>query len=103
MTEKQFRNVSIITTLNSQKDEINKLRSERFAAETKQYLTHFYSINSILSNSSEENGEKCKAFTGHKCSVKGAKISDCIQEALWEQPTCANTKLIPGKLSICQL
>ena len=24
-----------------------------------------------------------------------------IQNALWEQPTCANTKLIPGKLSIC--
>ena len=28
-------------------------------------------------------------------------IPEQIQHALWEQPTCANTKLIPGKLSIC--
>ena len=45
--EKQFRNVSIITSLNSQKDEINRLGSERFASETNQPLTDFYSIDTV--------------------------------------------------------
>ena len=34
VNQKEFRNVSIITNLNSQKDEINRLGSIRFAAET---------------------------------------------------------------------
>ncbi|KAF8235691.1 hypothetical protein L208DRAFT_1153254, partial [Tricholoma matsutake] len=47
MNEKQFRNVSIITTLNSQKDVINRLGSQRFASKTKQELMHFYSIDTV--------------------------------------------------------
>jgi hypothetical protein len=35
--ERHFRNVSIIISLNSQKDEINHLGSKRFALETKCY------------------------------------------------------------------
>ena len=45
LSEKEFRNVSIITALNAQKDRINELGSIRFAAETYQTLTHFYSID----------------------------------------------------------
>ena len=57
MNEKQFRNVSIITTLNSQKDEINKLSSQRFAAETKQQLTDFFSVDTVPSKDPEEARE----------------------------------------------
>src|SRR6267154_3348428 len=45
LSNKDFRNVSIITALDAQKDRINELGSVRFAAETGQTLTHFYSID----------------------------------------------------------
>jgi len=101
VNEKQFRNVSIITNLNSQKDEINRLGSQRFAAETGQNITHFYSIDTVPSNESEEGQPKKNFIPRKKRSIKHNSIPDEIQKALWEQPTCANTKLIPGKLSIC--
>jgi PIF1-like helicase/Helitron helicase-like domain at N-terminus len=101
VNEKQFRNVSIITTLNSQKDEINRLGSERFAAETKQTLVDFYSIDTVPMDDSEENGGKHNIFRGKRRAVKNGIIPDEIQEVLWEQPPCANTKLIPAKLSLC--
>ena len=101
VNEKQFRNVSIITNLNSQKDEINRLGSQRFATETGQNLTHFYSIDTVASNESEEDQPKKNFNARRKRSIKYNLIPEKIQQALWEQPTCANTKLIPGKLSIC--
>ena len=45
LAEKDFRNVSIITAWNSQKDRINELGSVRFAKETNQHLIDFYSID----------------------------------------------------------
>jgi hypothetical protein len=96
VNEKQFRNASIITNLNSQKDEINRLGSQRFATETGQNLTHLFSIDTVSSNQQKKN-----FITRKKCSIKHNPIPEKIQQALWEQPTCANTKLIPGKLSIC--
>ena len=45
LSDKELRNVSIITALNAQKDRINELGSARFAAEMGQTLTHFYSID----------------------------------------------------------
>ena len=45
LAEKDFRNVSIITAWNSQKDRINELGSARFARETQQHLVDFYSID----------------------------------------------------------
>ena len=101
VNQKEFRNVSIITNLNSQKDEINRLGSLRFAAETGQSLTHFFSTDSVASNEPEENQRKNRYKAGQKRSVKHGSIPPAIQNALWDQPTCANTKLIPGKLSIC--
>ncbi|KAF8809763.1 hypothetical protein BYT27DRAFT_7013375, partial [Phlegmacium glaucopus] len=101
VTEKQFRNVSIITTLNSQKDEINRLGCQRFAAETKQTLVDFYSIDTVPSNDPEEDGDKRNTYRGQRCAVKNSIIPDEIQEVLWEQPSCANTKLVPPKLSLC--
>ena len=45
LAEKDFRNVSIITAWNSQKDRINELGSVRFAKETNQHLTDFHSVD----------------------------------------------------------
>ena len=47
IAKKRFRNVSIITELNSQKDQLNKLGSMRFATETGQKLTDFYSDDEL--------------------------------------------------------
>jgi uncharacterized protein DUF6570/helitron helicase-like protein/PIF1-like helicase len=101
VNEKEFRNISIITNLNSQKDEINRLGSLRFAAETGQTLTHFFSVDNVVTKEAEENEQRKRYKAGQKRSVKHGSIPPAIQNALWEQPTCANTKLIPGKLSIC--
>ena len=58
--EKQFRNVSIITSLNSQKDEINDLGlgSEIFGSETMQELMDFYSIDTVPTKDSEDTRER---------------------------------------------
>src|SRR6188768_4143494 len=50
-----FRNVSIITGTNLHKDEINRLGAIRFAEETNQTLTHFYSDDSVKVNLKDTN------------------------------------------------
>ena len=45
LSEKRFHNVSIITALNAQKDLINELGCVRFAEETGQQLSYFYSYD----------------------------------------------------------
>jgi hypothetical protein len=45
LAEKKFRNISIITAWNSQKDRINELGCARFAKETGQHLVDLYSID----------------------------------------------------------
>ena len=59
LSDKEFRNVSIITALNDQKDGINKLGSAHFTAETGQTLTDFYSIDRFSSppDAAEKNPE----------------------------------------------
>ena len=47
LADKSFRNVSIITALNSQKDRINESGSACFAADTGQTLTDFYSVDTL--------------------------------------------------------
>ena len=61
LAEKDFQNVSVITAWNSHKDRINEHGSVRFAKETKQHLTDFYSIDKWVVY--EDLPEK---VTGHK-------------------------------------
>jgi hypothetical protein len=57
LAQKRFRNVSIITALNAQKDKINELGCNRFAAENDQALTSFYSIDK-WKDPDERKGQK---------------------------------------------
>jgi len=100
VNEKQFRHVSIITNLNSQKDEVNHLGAQRFAAETNQELHNFFSIDTIPSKEPHKHRPWKGIPAGKLCSMKQGKIPTDIQHVLWEQPACVNTKLIPAKLSI---
>ena len=57
--EKEFRNVSIITALNAQKDRINELGSIQFAAETGQTLTHFTPLTGLaVVQMQQKSGQK---------------------------------------------
>ena len=57
-----FRNVSIITGTNLQKDEINRLGAIRFAQETNQELTDFYSDDTVrVTRSSSETHQSSGA------------------------------------------
>src|SRR6202035_4531747 len=100
LSNQEIRNVSIITALNAQKDRINELGSVRFAAETGQTLTHFYSIDRFGSapDAAEKRprGRKSKASGKHMSN----EISPSLQKVIWDLPPSA-TNHFPGKLSLC--
>ena len=48
ISEKQFRNVSIITAQNAHKDKMNELGCHRFSRENNQKLINFYSVDRLV-------------------------------------------------------
>src|ERR1700683_145780 len=100
LAAKDFRNTSIITALNAQKDKINELGSRRFAAETNQILTHFHSVdhfgNSPDVSEKKHRGRKSKRAGKHSSNA----ISPWLQDLIWNLPHAA-TGHFPGRLSLC--
>ena len=95
-TDPEFRNVSVITAWNNQKDQFNERGSARFAADNKQQLTNFYSIDSL--GPQDENGRtKNKKRTRRK---RSHTMSAKLQEALWDR-TPSSSEHVPSKLSLC--
>jgi len=105
ITDIQFLNVSIITCLNPLKDEINCLGALRFAQESGQNLVDFFSIDTLPLEDVKNIGSTSQKWCVRRkhCTdlTEQGKVKLNIQKILWEQPPCANTKLIPGKLSLC--
>ena len=98
---KEFRNVAIICGVHSQKDQINKLGCERFAADTHQTLTSFYSIDKW----GKETDPAVKNKWGKtKAAPKLKHQSDAIefddQREIWKVRHGA-TDHFPGKLTLC--
>ena len=105
VNEKQFRNVSVITTLNLPKDVINDLGSQRFAAETGQELINFYSEDTVNSSSDSQEKKSIKKNMSanlRKKKVKVPSLSPALQQIVWDLPPSSNTKNVPGKLSLCR-
>ena len=101
LAEKDFRNVSIITAWNSQKDRINELGSARFAKETGQQLKNFHSIDKwVVYKDMPENVTSRKRRKRVKATGSSTSITKADQEKLWELPHHA-TQHFPGKLSLC--
>jgi hypothetical protein len=103
LAQKAFRNVSIITAFNAQKDRINQLGCERFAAENNQTLTSFYSIDrwrdpEVSRRRGRLNRPK-KILVDPVCKTN--VFSSLLQKALWEQPHASSNKHVPGKLTLC--
>ncbi|KIJ59244.1 hypothetical protein HYDPIDRAFT_65467, partial [Hydnomerulius pinastri MD-312] len=101
LTDPQFRNVSIITAWNNQKDRINELGCQRFADDTKQPLSVFFSNDQyILSTEvspiqADSNNAKCT------CRTKDmVDFSDKDQKIIWNLSP-HTSEHFPGKLQLC--
>jgi len=97
LADKDVRNVSIITAFNAPKDRINQLGSERFANETGQKLTHFYSVDRF---GEEENPATEKKRMRKKRTLNNGDINPILQDVLWNLRHSASDH-VPGKLSLC--
>jgi hypothetical protein len=94
--DSDFRNVSIIIGTNLQKDEINRLGAIRFAQETNQDLTDFYSDDTVRVSLASELSHQ--SSSGAK---RVSEISEGMQKAIWDQQPSTTDKHIAGKLSLC--
>lgn len=96
LSDKQFRNVSVITAHNAHKDKINEIGTKRFAVDTGQVLTEFYSVDRLSARTAstvKSRGKKTKA------NVSGG-LSTWLQEVIWNLPH-SSTDHLAGKLSLC--
>ena len=101
MSAKAFRNVAIICGLHSQKDRINQLGCERFASETGQGMTSFYSVDKQGKEkdpATKTKWEKSKAAPKLKHNKNEIDFDDQLQ--IWKLQHGA-TEHFPGKLSLC--
>ncbi|KAF6761873.1 hypothetical protein DFP72DRAFT_802495 [Ephemerocybe angulata] len=92
-----FKNVSVITSLNRDKDVINSANCARFAAETGQELEDFFSVDTLSSGEPKRRDPK----KARRVYSTAKTISRTAQICLWNQPPCTSEQ-IPGKLSICR-
>ncbi|PPQ87198.1 hypothetical protein CVT25_014753 [Psilocybe cyanescens] len=99
LTDDNFRNVSVITAWNNQKDRFNEQGASCFATDTGQTLHHFYSIDN-LGVQDGENPKKSRRRAGKANGRTQHKMSLKLQEALWSRTPCASQQ-IASKLSLC--
>ncbi|KAF5331416.1 hypothetical protein D9611_011867 [Ephemerocybe angulata] len=92
----RFKDVSIITALNRDKDLINATSSARFAAENGQQLEDFYSTDTLSSAEPRRFNPKKPRRVYSTARV----LSKSMQVNLWNQPP-STSEQIPGKLSLC--
>jgi len=103
LAQKRFRNVSVITARNAQKDRINELGVERFAAENNQTLHSFYSMDRWRNPDMKRQKGARRQTKGNMVDPirKTNVLSPQLQRALWEQPPASCDKHIAGKLTLC--
>jgi hypothetical protein len=97
ISNKDFRNVAIITAYNAHKDKLNELGTARFATETGQELVDFFSVDT-LSHASTKN--EAPPNVRAQRIYDANRIPSNVHKELWNLPPAA-TSHIPGKLSLC--
>ncbi|KAJ3521123.1 hypothetical protein NMY22_g12441 [Coprinellus aureogranulatus] len=90
-----FRNVSVITTKNLLKDTMNEIGSIRFAKETRQKLSDFFSEDVVAVESDKTDRNRIKG------KISTFFINKQMQLDLWHQLPSTTKKHVPGKLSLC--
>jgi hypothetical protein len=95
MDSSEFRNASIITARNSQKDTINMLGAQRFAYDTGQTLVQMLSVDRISPRAVDRTRWK-------SCEQSDIRsISPKLQQYLWDALPVQNSEMIPGTLPLC--
>lgn len=89
--DKEFRDVSIITSRHINKDAINNLGVQRFASERNLQLHSFYAEDTIRDPDQHRSNRRRMAKV---------PLDEQCQCALWEQPTSSVEKRIAGKLTL---
>jgi len=95
LASSQFRNVSIITGWNAQKDRLNELGCKRFTKDHNKSLVSFYSIDNWKSES--KNWLEDDFLDDIK---SGSFFPLQLQRILWNQPH-ASSDHISGRLDLC--
>ena len=95
LASSNFRNVSIITGWNAQKDRLNELGCKRFAIDNDRQLTTFYSIDN-WKNSTEFSERKNTNQLYHNYN----NFPTSLRRILWNQPHNSSDN-IPAKLELC--
>ena len=99
ISAKEFRNVAIICGRHTQKDQINLMGCERFAEDSGQELTDFYSIDKRGKSIDPESGEKkIRKTTSAKYSSNELQFEE--QHEIWKLRH-GSTEGFAGKLSLC--
>ncbi|KDR65355.1 hypothetical protein GALMADRAFT_81964, partial [Galerina marginata CBS 339.88] len=93
--KKKFRDVAVITALNSQKDRINEIGVKKFARDHKQNLHHFYSVDSIVAPRTVTVGRRIKFIDVNS-------VAPSLQEKIWGLPPSAGKDQIAPRLSLCK-
>ncbi|KAJ8507304.1 hypothetical protein ONZ45_g10312 [Pleurotus djamor] len=97
IADSAFRNSSIITGNNSNKEAFNDLGNQRFAGEHGHDLQTFYCEDLVALEDDET-----KKTRSRRKQRKKIRLSKVLQEALWEQPVSSVSRKIPAKLTICR-
>ncbi|KAF9460478.1 hypothetical protein BDZ94DRAFT_1223093, partial [Collybia nuda] len=101
VAKKEFRNVAIICGRHTQKDQINMLGCQRFADETGQKLTNFYSIDKWGKETDPATKQKWgKSKAAPKTKHASNEIDYDDQIHIWNVRHGA-TENFAGKLSLC--
>ncbi|KAL4259942.1 ATP-dependent DNA helicase [Pleurotus pulmonarius] len=99
LSSNRFRDVAIITGLHTNKDIINAMGVERFAAEQKMELFEFFSEDTLVTE--DDGAGRSQGARDSKARHPQVKLSRSVQRLLWEQPPGSNSKKIAGKLRLC--
>ena len=101
LNDEPFRNVSVITARNVQKDRINNEGAQRFASDHGAQLVHFYSSDR-LAGAKAQHSQRRKGHRNRNSShaLSSTGISKRDQEALWECDPYSSDGFA-GKLSLC--
>ncbi|KAJ6512504.1 hypothetical protein C8R45DRAFT_812813 [Mycena sanguinolenta] len=95
LDDEAFKNVSIITAHNVDKDTINDFGPERFAQDTGQELVSFYSVDRL----SSADVDKSRWLQCQQARFK--EIGPKLRQALWDSPPSTTAEQIPGCLKLC--
>ncbi|KAF7977845.1 hypothetical protein HWV62_2599 [Athelia sp. TMB] len=102
LAQKRFRNVSVITARNIQKDHINSMGAQRYAVENDKELTTFYSNDAFKTQdvdlTSKQGRSSSKRVKDAKRSSKNIPLEK--QHDIWDiLPSLSDH--VPGKLTLC--